>query len=340
MGPFYKQVCAALNTQPDASLAKTLDAANETQLKALDDKIEDAITNLGETEHSDALIAKALYLAQIGDKDASIAAYEVAFEKTAPVGYKIDILFCLIRIGFFHQDNSLIDKNIVKVKTLIEKGGDWDRRNRLKVYEGLFLISKREFKEASSMLLDTLATFTSTEMLEYKEFVNYAVLIGAFTLSRPDFKTKVLNSPEILECIHQISHLSDYASSFYNCQYATFFKSLAELEKTLKMDVYLHSHYRYYVREMRIRVYSQILESYKSVTIKSLATSFGVTEEWIDGDLAQFISAGRLNAVIDKVAGVVETNRPDAKNAQYQQTLKDGDNLLNSIQKLSRVINV
>lgn len=236
---------------------------------------------------------------------------------------------------------------------LNEKGGDWDRRNRLKVYEGLFLISRRQFKEASNMLLDTLATFTSTEMLEYKEFVRYAILTAALILSRPDFKKKVLESPEILECIHQLPHLSDFASSFYNCQYAVFFKSLAEVEKTLKLDIYLHPHYKYYVREMRIRAYSQILESYRSVTVKSLATSFGVTEDWIDryflvgliltcspSDLAHFISAGRLNAVIDKVAGVVETNRPDAKNAQYQQSLKEGDNLLNSIQKLSRVINV
>ncbi|RHY79958.1 hypothetical protein DYB30_007188 [Aphanomyces astaci] len=41
-----------------------------------------------------------------------------------------------------------------------------------------------------------------------------------------------------------------------------------------------------------------------------------------------------------KVAGVIETNRPDAKNAQYQDTVKQGDALLNRIQKLARVINV
>jgi 26S proteasome regulatory subunit N7 len=166
---------------------------------------------------------------------------------------------------------------------LIEKGGDWDRRNRLKVYEGLFLISKRQFKQASSLLLDTLATFTSTEVMDYKDFVRYAILTAALTLSRPEFKEKVLNSPEILECIHLIPHFSDYSSSFYNCQYATFFKCLGQVEKGLKMDVFLHPHYRFYVREMRIRVYSQILESYRSVTIISLATNFGVSEEWIDG---------------------------------------------------------
>ena len=57
-------------------------------------------------------------------------------------------------------------------------------------------------------------------------------------------------------------------------------------------------------------------------------------------DVSKFIAAGRLNCVIDKVNGIVETNRPDAKNAQYQQTIKQGDILLNRVQKLSRVINV
>lgn len=165
---------------------------------------------------------------------------------------------------------------------LIEEGGDWDRRNRLKVYEGIFLISKRDFKTAANLLLDTLGTFTSTEIMEYKDFVRYSVLTAALTLNRPDFKAKVVNAPEILEVVHEIPHLSEYANSFYNCQYAPFFKALAEIEQVLKTDHYLHAHYRFYVREMRIRVYGQLLESYRSLTIESMARSFGVSEEWID----------------------------------------------------------
>ncbi len=44
--------------------------------------------------------------------------------------------------------------------------------------------------------------------------------------------------------------------------------------------------------------------------------------------------------MLAQVAGVIETNRPDAKNAQYQATLKQGDLLLNRLQKLSRAIDV
>ena len=84
----------------------------------------------------------------------------------------------------------------------------------------MYLVSIRDFKTAATLFLDTLATFMSTELLEYKEFVvrmflnikRYAVLTAALTLKRLDFKTKVIQSPEILEVIHEVPHLVDYAN--------------------------------------------------------------------------------------------------------------------------------
>jgi len=39
---------------------------------------------------------------------------------------------------------------------LIEEGGDWDRRNRLKVYQGLHALMMRDFKTAAKQFLDSL----------------------------------------------------------------------------------------------------------------------------------------------------------------------------------------
>lgn len=41
-----------------------------------------------------------------------------------------------------------------------------------------------------------------------------------------------------------------------------------------------------------------------------------------------------------QVGGIIETKRPDAKNALYLETIRRGDLLLNRVQKLSRVIDV
>ncbi len=40
-----------------------------------------------------------------------------------------------------------------------------------------------------------------------------------------------------------------------------------------------------------------------------MAASFGVSTDFLDRELAEFIVAGRLTAKIDKVAGIIETNR-------------------------------
>ena len=47
-----------------------------------------------------------------------------------------------------------------------------------------------------------------------------------------------------------------------------------------------------------------------------------------------------LEAKIDKLDGVIVTNRPDTRTAQYQSVLKHGDALLNRIQRLARVVSV
>ena len=100
----------------------------------------------------------------------------------------------------------------------------------------------------------------------------------------------------------------------------------------------LNPHARYYVREMRILAYAQLLESYRSLTLESLATAFGVSVAFVDNELSRFIALGRLNCTIDRAHGIVETNRPSAKNSQYETVIRQGDILLNSIQKLSKVL--
>ena len=95
--------------------------------------------------------------------------------------------------------------------------------------------------------------------------------------------------------------VKEYLFSLYNCRYGDFFVHLARVEQDMKEDRYTENHYRYYVREMRILAYTQLLESYRSLTLAYMAQAFGVTEDYIDRELARFIAAGRLHCRIDKV---------------------------------------
>jgi len=97
---------------------------------------------------------------------------------------------------------------------------------------------------------------------------------------------------------------------------------------------------RYYLREVRVVAYTQFLESYRSVQTRSMADAFGVSVEFLDREISRFIAAGRLNCKIDRMGGIIESVRPDEKNALYAQTIKQGDQLLNRVQKLTHIVSV
>ncbi|RUS89116.1 hypothetical protein EGW08_003124 [Elysia chlorotica] len=340
MAPFYEEVAQELGWKKDEALLSSMKAANTEKLKQLDEAIEDAEKNLGETEIRDSMLTKAEYLCRIGDKASALTEFRKTYDKTVALGYRLDIVFHLIRMGLFYNDHDLITKNIEKAQSLIDEGGDWDRRNRLKVYRGLYTMSIRDFKTAAGLFLDTIATFTSYELMDYQKFVTYTVLCCMIALERPKLREKVVKGSEILEVLHGLPDVRKFLFSLYNCHYSDFFIALASVEDLMKYDRLLAAHYSYYVREMRIMAYAQLLESYRSLTLDYMAKSFGVTVAFIDQELSRFIAAGRLHCKIDKVGGIVETNRPDSKNWQYQNCIKQGDILLNRVQKLSRVINI
>eukprot|EP00743_Colponemidia_sp_Colp-15_P001338 GILK01001465.1.p1 GENE.GILK01001465.1~~GILK01001465.1.p1 ORF type:complete len:420 (+),score=83.23 GILK01001465.1:82-1260(+) len=340
MVPFYKSIAEQFGWKTDDALLQQMTAVNDEELAKIEAKITDAESNLGDVEIRDAKLAKAEFYRKTGDKDAAVEAFRLAFEKTVGIGQKMDIVFSVIRIGFLHSDIDLVKKNIDKAKSLLEEGGDWERRNRLKVYQGLMCLMVRNFVEAAKLFLDSIATFTSYELCSYNQFIFYTVLTSMVALDRVTIRQKVVHAPEILAVIRDIPNLKQFLESLFNCQYRNFSEAFVHIMDQVRRDRYFSPHTRYFVREMRIVAYSQFLESYKSVKVASMAQAFGVTPDFLDTELSQFIASGRLNCKIDKVGGVVESNRPDSRNALYQSTIKQGDLLLNRIQKLSRVIDL
>ncbi|XP_078049107.1 regulatory particle non-ATPase 7 [Augochlora pura] len=340
MAPIYEEVCTEFDWTLDETLLAEMKARNAEKLKELDDAIEDAEKNLGEMEVREANLKKAEHLSRIGDKKGAIAAFRKTYSKTVSLGHRLDILFHNIRIGLFYMDHDFITANIEKAKSLIEQGGDWDRRNRLKVYQGFYCIAIRDFKAATNFFLDTISTYTCYELTDYNTFVKYTVYLSMICLPRNELRDKIIKGSEILEVLHSLPDEKDYVFSLYNCQYADFFKNLANVEFAMSKNFLFYPHYHYYAREMRILAYTQLLESYRSLTLEYMGIAFGMNDEFMEREISRFIVAGRLHCKIDHVCKVVETNRPDSKNWQYQAIVKQGDLLLNRVQKLSRVINI
>lgn len=200
MAPYFQSITSQSDSavskavSRDDALFKKLEKKNEETLEMMDKQLKINEENEGETEVNQVLRQKAAYLAKIGDKGRAMEAHKVAIAKAAGLGARLDLTMTMIRIGLFHGDPSITVANISKAKALIEEGGDWERRNRLKVYEGFHLLSVRDFKAGGELLLDALSTFTATELVDYHQFIMLTVLSNTLTLSRPDLKKKVSSS--------------------------------------------------------------------------------------------------------------------------------------------------
>ena len=310
------------------------------KISDLEKKMEEDVDGIEELD-------KATYIFEIGKiykeqkmMPEAIEKFKETISKTQSFNTKVDSLFEICHIGLLEKDLDILKEYLQKIKDLLKEGGDWEKKNRLKVYEGLYLIFIRNFKKAGKNFLEALMTFTSYELFDFKTFVFYTAVINIISVDRKTLKEKIIDNSDVLSCINDIPQLQKFLNTFYDGQYAEFFKELYYIIQVIKKDFYLSKHYNYYINEIRVKVYSQFLQSYKTVTMENMATVFGVSINFIDRELSNFISPGRINAKIDKVSGIIECNHNEQNIDLYQATIRDSDILISKIHKLSKLLEI
>jgi len=255
--------------------------------------------------------------------------------KTLAVGPKLDLCFQRIRLGFAYSNHTIVNDALADAQKLL-KDGDWERRNRMKMYEGLYCVFVRQFDKGAKLLLDGLSTFAATELMSFQQYIFITGVAGLATLDRAGLKKHLVDCPEVLAANDK--ELNALITALYECKYNEFFDALAAVCHKMRRSVFLNAHVNYFFRELRVKVFNQFLDSYSSVTLQSMATSFAIPVNVLDTMLYTLVSNERLACKIDRVSGNVLTYRGDQINFQYHRIVKEGDILLNKIQKLSRVV--
>jgi 26S proteasome regulatory subunit N7 len=219
------------------------------ELKKLDNKIEDCRKNQGDIEVRDAILDKAEFLSfEAKDYKESEKVFREAYKMTGGASKKMEILFEILLMNIEKEDIPVIKKDIAECHKLVEDGADWDKKNKLKIFEGVYCMMIRDFKKASDLFVSSIATFTAVEVMSFTDFVFYAVILGLLTQDRKVIKKEIIHSPDILAVNRDIPHLKEFSESFYNCEYRTFFKSFIEICEQVKNDRFLSYHAQYYTK--------------------------------------------------------------------------------------------
>ena len=94
---------------------------------------------------------------------------------------KMEILFEILLINIDKEDVESIKKDIEQCKKLVEEGADWDKKNKLKIFEGVYCMMIRDLNKASELFVSSIQTFTAIELMNFKDFVFYSVVLGLLT---------------------------------------------------------------------------------------------------------------------------------------------------------------
>lgn len=334
----------------------------EEQLKALEAAIANAEENYGDTEVREAIMNKAAFILKNGDDALAIKTYLLAYEKTVGVSKRLEIYMILLQIYFKETDLTQIKNYITKSKQLLEEGGDWENKNKLKVeaadqvYEGLYCLITRDFATCAKLFVDAMSTFSSPEIMTYEDLTFYTVVSGLMTLPRAEIKEKVgaaqqiINNSEVLCIIRENAHLEGLLTAYYKCQYKDFFVSFRSLRSISEGhgDDRPRQEDRGAQEVHREGDAGDDLQPVPGVLQDRHARVHGLAVRRVcqlprqvrrpdRRELSGLISSRRLNCKIDKVTGLIESQRIDQRNNYYKQALKQGEGLLNRIQKLSRV---
>lgn len=299
-------------------------------------EMETAEASGGESDIQDINIRKARYLALIGSKDEAVTLLKQCLAKAVGGGSRIDVSMSIIRVALAHDDIPLFSDFMTSTHSIIEKEGDWERRNRFGVYRGVLALIERRFKDGADLFVSAVPTFTCTELVNYDTVIMFAVLTAIAHLERTKLKEKVIDCPDVIQALNEMPKLNSFLSSLYQCKYSQLFSDMIDIAGIMQRNRFLAPHVEFYLKQVRIVAYTQFITSYKSITIQSMAKLFGVSPSFIDKELANLISNGKIQCKIDAVNGTIIRNSDDNKNSNYSKLLQTGDILLNKTNKIAQ----
>ncbi|KAH0482415.1 MAG: uncharacterized protein KVP18_004520 [Porospora cf. gigantea A] len=310
----------------------------ETELKRIDDSEAQAQTNLIESDMYDSLIERAYAVTNAGDFAQASIHITSAIEKPIGAGSRLDLLMLAARIGLFNFDLSAATEAVLQAKAQLEKGGDWERRNKLKIYDGLVQLATGNFASATTSFLSGIATFTASEVVTFQKFIFYAVLTARMTLPRDRYRAEIIECPEVKQISLEDPVLARFTQALYKCHYREFFQTLVDIHPVLENDRYLGTHAPTIIKTLRVLGYRQFLSPVEAVSLRHMGDTFGVSAEFLEAEIYHCIVTQRLSCKLDAADGVIISVESNEKGQMLNEVLHRSTLLCDKIQRLFKVM--
>ncbi len=235
-----------------------------------------------------------------------------------------------LKAGDFEQ----FRKHIDSAETILNKGLDYERKNKLKVYQAVDAMTRRDFAKATDLFINQLETFNGAKLCSFDQMVRYCCICGVYSLAREDLK-RLVASPEIIAVTDERDTMAgQFMNTLYECEYARFVTQLEYFAEWMRHDPYLSRHATHYLHSVRQKAMRQFLVSYDNVNVSRMAGVFGVPDDVMERTISKYIAKGGIEARVDGLRGVVATRFRDERAKTYQEMLRAGDDIAEHLNKV------
>lgn len=285
------------------------------------------------------------FYAQTMDVKNACETMRALMEADSSLSLKMDVFLCRIRMGVILRNKRLVEDNIVLAEDVYCRGSDWDRRNKYKVYKAVYSMMKTRFAEAAILFSEALPSFESPEIISYPRAVLYLMFCGLLTFDRKDINNRILECSEVLSSGEvygsadkerhgewgEVLRGLELARCLFDCNYCDFMGSLHAFCASVQDDVFVGRFVDFFCKEMKLRAYRQILESYQSMSLGVMAKTFGVDVGFVERDLSRLIVEGRMFCMIDRVSGIVDIEEKAC--SEVESVVSRGGNVVRKVKK-------
>ncbi|WUR04206.1 proteasome subunit RPN7 (RPN7) [Vairimorpha necatrix] len=320
------QSCISKNIlQDNKQDLKTIQTTKQEKLNHLLELKDKDPENISYIKSLDIQIAE--LFAQFLDTEEALEIFKNILKDESSFSLQMDIYLCRIRIGMLIKNKKLVEENVNLANDCCELGCDWDRRNKFKIYKAIYNLKKGDFNSAAFLFSESLPSFEKNEVVDFKNAVNYLIFSGLLTFERSNIKKLLLECPEVLE-IGSVESIQ-LIKSMYECNYYEFLPNLYKYLMTVKDDFYCQNFVDFFCKEMKIKIYKQLLDSYQSIDLRNMANLFGIQADYLENDLGTYIVEKRLNCKIDRISYTIVVQEEEYDG--LKNVIVNGSNLIKTI---------
>jgi COP9 signalosome complex subunit 1 len=174
----------------------------------------------------------------------------------------------------------------------------------LKVAHGIALLGQEKYKEAALSFLaadSSIPGSTYNELASQTDVAVYGGLLALASMDRNELQTNVLDNAGFRVFLEQAPHIRRAVTQFVSGRYSACISILESYRPDYLLDIYLQKHIATIYSQIRSKCIIQYLKPFSCVSLDTMNQAFGGRDQSIEGELADMIQSGALQARINAI---------------------------------------